>query len=125
MNVAEMREDYDWQQALDVATGPRGVDGYAGSLAWNGWDDVAEVVAADPGENDGPNWIAALRLTDGRFAWLSAGCDYTGWDCQAGGSLEIAASLEDLIRLAMGTEDRRRLGYMLPGETNEIPPVDL
>jgi hypothetical protein len=42
-------------------------------------EDVAETLASQPGENDGRNWVAVMRLFDGRLAWLSAGCDYTGW----------------------------------------------
>lgn len=42
--------------------------------------DVAHVIAYDEGENDGPNWIIAGKLDDGRYFFLSAGCDYTGWD---------------------------------------------
>jgi hypothetical protein len=42
--------------------------------------DVAHVYAAEEGENDGDQWIALMRLKDGRYAFLEAGCDYTGWD---------------------------------------------
>ncbi len=42
--------------------------------------DVVEVIAAAEGENDGPNWLAVVRMADGRFAKVFAGCDYTGWD---------------------------------------------
>jgi len=43
-------------------------------------NDVAELLAADEGENDGPEWLAAGRLYDGRWFFVAAGCDYTGWD---------------------------------------------
>jgi len=42
--------------------------------------DVAKLYGADPGENDGKNWICYGKLRDGRCFFLSAGCDYTGWD---------------------------------------------
>ncbi len=42
--------------------------------------DVAEVVAAANGDNDGPNWIGVFRLHDGRWLVASGGCDATGWD---------------------------------------------
>jgi hypothetical protein len=42
--------------------------------------DVAEVIATDDGENDGPEWLGVFLLRDGRYAVLRAGCDYTGWD---------------------------------------------
>jgi hypothetical protein len=41
--------------------------------------NVAETLYHRPGENDGPDWWCVVRLTDGRFAFLSAWCDYTGW----------------------------------------------
>jgi hypothetical protein len=41
--------------------------------------DIAETIGTAEGENDGPDWVWIGRLTDGRFAGLSAGCDYTGW----------------------------------------------
>jgi hypothetical protein len=40
------------------------------------------------GENDGRNWLWAVQFEgayDGDWWVLCAGCDYTGWDCQAGG----------------------------------------
>ena len=43
-------------------------------------DDIADLLACEAGKNDGPAWIAVMRLKDGRFAFLEAGCDYTGWD---------------------------------------------
>jgi hypothetical protein len=42
--------------------------------------DVIEILAAEDGENDGPDWVGVFRLRDGRYASVSAGCDYTGWD---------------------------------------------
>lgn len=111
MNLEQMQADYDWSEAMKIAKAPYGVVGYSGSLAFSGWQDIAEIIAYDAGENDGANWIAAFRLHDGRYLFLAAGCDYTGWDCQAGGFTQLAATLDDLIRLAMGREDRVRLGY--------------
>jgi hypothetical protein len=31
------------------------------------------------GDNDGPDWIAVVRLKDGDYGAVTAGCDYTGW----------------------------------------------
>lgn len=76
-------------------------------------EDVAEVLAMEEGENDGANWLMVVKLKDGRYSFLSAGCDYTGWDCQAGGSSDEKATLEELIRMGMGQEDRDRLGYSI------------
>lgn len=76
-------------------------------------EDVAEILAMSEGENDEANWLMVVKLKDGRFSFLSAGCDYTGWDCQAGGSSHERDTLEALIRFGMGQDDRDRLGYTL------------
>lgn len=75
--------------------------------------DVAEVIATSDGENDGASWIGVFRLNDGRFAFLSAGCDYTGWDCQSGGHAIVAHTLEHLVRFGLGEEDRVRLNLQV------------
>lgn len=74
-------DDYDWKHIFEeYASSPEPVQGDdAVSLDSFAREDVAEVLASDDGENEGPNWIAVVRLKDGRFAALSAGCDYTGW----------------------------------------------
>ena len=41
--------------------------------------DVEFVFAHAEGENDGADWKAAGLLTDGRWFYVSAWCDYTGW----------------------------------------------
>jgi hypothetical protein len=71
-------------------------------------DDVAEVLAASAGANDERPWLAVFRLKDGRHLFLSAWCDYTGWDCQAGGSAEWTNTIEEL-RACISEEDRKRL----------------
>lgn len=42
--------------------------------------DVAEIIAAVNGENDGQDWVGVFLLKDGRFLLATGGCDYTGWD---------------------------------------------
>lgn len=82
--VDELRNSYDWQRVFTYAAK------CDGTIAPNGaktpaedgftFDDLAEVVATVDGENDGVSWIGVFRLRDGRFAYVEAGCDYTGWD---------------------------------------------
>lgn len=103
----EMKADYDWCEAFNFA-------------AFN-LEEVAEVVASDEGENDGDSWLAVGRLNDGSYFFLSAWCDYTGWDCRSGGGSELADSLENLVRFVLADEDRARLGYTLPPETDGAP----
>jgi hypothetical protein len=106
-DLNNMRENYDWREAFRYASFE--------------FDDVASIIATDEGENDGRNWLAVGTLKDGQFFILSAGCDYTGWDCQAGGQSEVADTLDNLIRWRLGEEDRERLGFKLPPETDGAP----
>ncbi len=64
--MLERLDDYDWREAFDYATYDR--------------EQVAEVLYADDGDNDGPAWIGLFKMCDGKFMGLNAWCDYTGWD---------------------------------------------
>lgn len=75
--------------------------------------DVDEVIYSSDGCNDGDNWVGVFRLKNGKFGYVSAGCDYTGWDCQAGGDGDIADTLEITIRDLCTDDDRRRFGIKL------------
>lgn len=82
--------DYDWMEVLKYASGettPCGNVGYiSANRGYNGPtdyfepEDVAAVIALKEGEPDGDDWLGVFRLHDGRFAFICAGCDYTGWD---------------------------------------------
>lgn len=72
--------------------------------------DVAEVRHISEGENDGPDWIVCGRLHDGRWFFLTAGCDYTGWDCQAGGQCWVADSYDAIAQFGFTSDARSRWG---------------
>ncbi|HKY41343.1 MAG TPA: hypothetical protein VJN18_35665 [Polyangiaceae bacterium] len=74
--------------------------------------DVAEVLATSDGERDEAQWLGVFRLKDGRFAFVSAGCDYTGWDCRSGGYAIVSHSLEHLLQFGIGEAERARLGLV-------------
>lgn len=101
--IQEMRDDYDWCEASSAAGGPN-------------FDAVAEVIAASNGENDGECWVAIFRMSDGRYGFLSAWCDYTGWDCQSCGDFTVRNDLRTLVLNDIGEEDRARLGFDNDGE---------
>lgn len=120
MDVAELLRD-DWAEVMAFASGVNGPYGnYHGTPGAVGEDPpeptpfnvthVAEVLHASEGARDERDWILVLRLKDGRFACVTAGCDYTGWDCRAGGVSSVASSYEDLVRFGLGTAERERLG---------------
>lgn len=80
--------------------------------------DVAKVLAAEDGENDGAHWIGLFKTQcydDGRFLYLTvrAWCDYTGWDCQADGNADWADTLADAIAFGLTHEERTRLKSQL------------
>lgn len=118
--MLEILNDYDWEEAFAYSSGipgsknagiPQWVPESAQSGAAEpfGREDVAEIVGLSNGENDGDDWIAYGRLKDGRWFFLSAGCDYTGWDCQAGGHAVVAETREHLERLGMTQPERTRM----------------
>lgn len=106
---ANWRDEYDWQEAFAFAGDIRTATNC--SNAGFAMADVKEVLSADEGENDGPSWMMAGVLNDGRYFFLDAGCDYTGWDCQAGGDAQVADTLPNLIRFGMTEEARERLEF--------------
>lgn len=58
------------------------------------------------GENDGENWTFLVKHTNGYYIFFDAGCDYTGFDCQGGGS--ITYSLEGQKMWELGLTDEYR-----------------
>ena len=81
---------------------------YTGSLATFGREDVVEIFDMEVGENDGPDWIIYGRLKDGRYFCARGGCDYTGWDCRASNSGDVAATREGLERFGLTSYERAR-----------------
>lgn len=100
-------DSYDWQEAFQYAD--------------FGIDEVKNVIAYEEGENDGASWVLVAELNDGRFGYVDAWCDYTGWDCQAGGSSGTADTLEKLQRWELTSSIRRRLNMVLE-DLDSTPP---
>lgn len=98
--LEEMREDSNWPEAFKYAKFTM--------------DEVDRVIASDDGENDERPWVAVFGMKDDSFTYLEAGCDYTGWDCQAGGESFSALTLADLRRWQMTKVARQRLNLTLP-----------
>jgi hypothetical protein len=117
INLLELLDDYDWAEVFGEGSGGN-CDGTiqvvppGASVASSGVSRamVAEVIAAVNGENAGEQWVGLFRLNDGRFLVAEGGCDYTGWDCQAGNSLCVAGSLADAIKYGLNAEQQARLG---------------
>lgn len=115
--LAEL-DDYDWREAFGFAGGPDGcnngtpmrVEGATVDTDAFSREDVVEVIGITAGENDGEPWEVAGRLTDGRWFFLTAGCDYTGWDCVASGQAWVADDRDSLIQFGLPATTRERWG---------------
>lgn len=128
--LAAFLEDYNWKCAFGEAMGvepdafctsrtnPRRVLGFIGNDEPFACAAVARIVAISDGEKDETPWVGLFELKDGRFGFVRAGCDFTGWDCRASGDAEVAASVDDLVRLAMSDEERARLGFQTMGTSS-------
>ena len=85
-------------------------------------EDVAYVLAYLQGENDGPDFHWIIAMKDHTYAYVSGGCDYTGWDCQAGGYVEMCLSLSEALSKAEennnGVQIRKLLTKQLTGEAS-------
>lgn len=114
MTPENMKNDYNWNEAFNFGGTVRTATNC--SSAPFGLEDVEVVIAAEEGSNDEESWVAAGILKDGRYFFLDAWCDYTGWDCQAGGEGQVADTLKNLIRYGMDEKGRTRLRFKLEEE---------
>jgi hypothetical protein len=73
-------------------------------------EDVKLIKGQVDGENDGPDWVVYGQLNDGRWFVARGGCDYTGWDCQASNSGDVASTEKEIIQFGMTDEERERFG---------------
>lgn len=92
-----------------AGSAPRRVNGAACAEDVFGRADVEHVFDQSEGERDGAKWLIAGVLKDGRFFFIEAGCDYTGWDCQANGTSWVSDTLGQLARFGLTDEARERL----------------
>jgi hypothetical protein len=76
-------------------------------------DDIELVKAVIVGEHDGPNWHWLLQLKDGSVAYLTGGCDYTGWDCRSSAESEIHDKWADALAAVKDGNDRQELARQL------------
>jgi hypothetical protein len=71
-------------------------------------EDVKEIYGQCEGERDERDWIVWGKLKDGRWFVARGGCDYTGWDCRASNSGDVASSQPDIITFGMTPDERSR-----------------
>lgn len=46
-------------------------------------DVITNIYAVIEGKNDEDDWHWLVGLKSGKFAYITGGCDYTGWDCRS------------------------------------------
>lgn len=108
----EMKQSFDWQEAFNVS--PTYNTMSEASDTEIALDDVSVIFASVEGDNDGPDWLAIGKVTDGRYFVIEAGCCYTGWDCNGHGTIHVSTSWNELITMAMDNSQRDRLGIPQP-----------
>lgn len=86
----------------------QGYDGDCSAFAPEAIDKVIDVQVSR-GDYAETEVRAVGLLGDGRYFFLAAGCDSTGWDCQSSCNVHFAASRQDIWTWAMTDEDRRNL----------------
>lgn len=69
----------EWDNGYDPEPPEPCAPGYEVDVAPFSRADVAEIVGQHEGEKDEDSWLVAGALKDGRWFFLSAWCDYTGW----------------------------------------------
>lgn len=117
-------DNYDWAEVFGEGTGgncttlrpqvqPPGTKGVKDASF--GREDVAEITMMLDGEREVESWIIYGQLKDERYFIARGSCDYTGWDCVASNSADVAKTLPKLISFGMTPDERTRFG--LPSQT--------
>ena len=68
--------------------------------------NLRAVAYAREGVNDEASWLLLGQLHEGGWVWYTAGCDYTGFDCQGSMSLVAASTAAGCAQRALGNYDR-------------------
>lgn len=110
-------DNYDWAEVFGEGTGgnctpiiPNRTPISTISVSTFSREDVAIIIQMQDGENDERDWIIYGKLKDGRYFAARGGCDYTGWDCQASNSGDVADTQEQIERFGLSDDERQRFG---------------
>jgi len=71
-------------------------------------DNISDIYWFHEGKNDEDAWLLLCKLDNGNYAFYSAWCDYTGFDCQGGMKLIVSKDIKRLFYDGM-TEAQRTL----------------
>lgn len=108
--VTELQNDYDWKEAFAYAEEPSRCEGADCDVTPVLIGDVARVYHLRVGENDGASWLCIGRTKDGRVFYLTAWCDYTGWDCRASGQCWVSNDMDNLLQFGIDDDARTAFG---------------
>jgi len=73
-------------------------------------NNISKYIWGEEGENDFVDWILLCKLSNGKYAYYTAWCDYTGFDCRGGMKLYISSKIQTLVKMAM--DDKNRSKYL-------------
>jgi hypothetical protein len=108
-NEGRYRRPYGEQYEPNLRGKPKRVEGATVNEDLFCLDDVLNIIDASVGENDGADWLVVGVLKDGRWFYIQAGCDYTGWDCRSSGHAHVGDTLQMIHQWGMTDEARQRL----------------
>ena len=72
--------------------------------------DIKSVFAYEEGKKNCDAWLICGQLLDGRYFFIEAWCDYTGWGCIARGCAYVSDTWERLYQFGIGDVARARFG---------------
>jgi hypothetical protein len=122
--VLKELDSYDWEEVFGEGSGGNctpiipgryvlDTDTPSGTFSR---EDVKTIHGQSEGENDERSWVVWGQLKDDRWFVARGSCDYTGWDCRAYNSGDVALDRDILIRYCMSDEERERFGLKLEGD---------
>lgn len=90
LDISKEQKDLLAAEIDEVKRLPDGDLGYAMEYHPCGFsvNEIENVLATIPGHNDEDSWHWVVVLSDKRFFYMTGWCDYTGWDCQSGLTVE-------------------------------------
>ena len=77
------------------------------------YNQFEKVYYAKPGSNDEENWTFLVKHKNGNYVFFDAGCDYTGFDCQGGGSITYTLDGKKMWLLGLTDDMRNNLSHFI------------
>lgn len=109
-----------WFPTYDANDFSKGLIGEENCDTGNFPNNIVEFYWLHEGHNDEDAWMLLCKLDNGNFAFYTAWCDYTGFDCQGGMNLIVNNNLKRLFYEGL-TERQREL--CLEEKKNPHTPV--